>query len=127
MRRRAEMRRRRICQRCFKRTVKPKCTKCRACLAYAAPKDQMLALRRKYGISMEEYDRILFAQKEKCAICRRRPEKERRLAVDHDHATGKVRGLLCGKCNMGLGYFDDTAERLDAAAAYLRPAAGKSE
>lgn len=47
---------------------------------------------------MAQYDKMLAAQGGKCAICKR-PPKSRRLAVDHDHKTGKVRGLLCFRCN----------------------------
>jgi hypothetical protein len=56
-----------------------------------------------------------------CAICRQ-PERTpgRALAVDHDHATGEVRGLLCGNCNRGIGFLGDSAELLESAAGYLR-------
>lgn len=57
-------------------------------------------LKRKYGISQEEYDAMLINQNGGCALCDRTPEEEgRQLAVDHDHTTGKVRGLLCWWCN----------------------------
>jgi len=69
-----------------------------------------------------------------CAVCKR-PETARnqygikRLAVDHDHETGKVRGLLCSKCNTGLGALDDNTGRLQACINYLnkskfKPAVG---
>ena len=85
-------------------------------------------LRSTFGITIEEYDLMLEAQGGLCAICRepevvadpKNSETMKRLAVDHDHNTGKVRGLLCQRCNMGLGYFRDCAEFLDAAAFYLR-------
>lgn len=55
-------------------------------------------LQKKYGISLKEYRLILRQQNGKCAICRH-PPKTRALNVDHDHKTGKVRGLLCYRCN----------------------------
>jgi hypothetical protein len=55
-------------------------------------------LQRSFGITVEQYDRMLRAQDGKCALCRR-PPKSIRLAVDHDHRTGRVRGLLCFRCN----------------------------
>lgn len=55
----------------------------------------------------------------RCAICRREPEQGRRLAVDHDHATGEVRGLLCKACNTALGMFRDDVASLARAIGYL--------
>ncbi len=83
-------------------------------------------LRRYYKISVEEYDAMLAAQGGVCAICRN-PEtalnsatqKPRALAVDHDHKTGRVRGLLHLGCNQGLGLFNDDPALLRAAIAYL--------
>lgn len=60
-----------------------------------------LYLQRTYNISSEEYDAILEAQGGRCAGCRKPPGKKR-LAVDHDHRTGIVRGLLCSNCNHRL-------------------------
>jgi hypothetical protein len=77
------------------------------------------------NVEPDDYPRLFARQKGGCAICGR-PEtapfrgKARRLAVDHDHATGNNRGLLCGRCNRALGYFDDDPERLLIAVAYLR-------
>jgi hypothetical protein len=64
---------------------------------------------------------MLAAQDERCAICRSPdwPGKDSRPHVDHDHETGRVRGLLCGLCNNGLGQFKDDPARLRAAADYL--------
>ena len=61
-------------------------------------------LRRKYGIGIERYEEMLAGQGGRCAICLCRP-RTRNLAVDHDHFTGSVRGLLCGRCNHGLLQF----------------------
>ncbi|MDV7099702.1 endonuclease domain-containing protein [Gordonia amicalis] len=56
-------------------------------------------VQRAYDLADGEYDRLLVAQGGRCAICLRRPPRNRRLAVDHDHDTGEVRGLLCTDCN----------------------------
>jgi hypothetical protein len=75
-------------------------------------------LTRRYGIGDDEVDAMVEAQAELCPVCRRplgtKPH------VDHDHASGQVRGLLCFTCNVGLGNFSDDPERLERAAAYLR-------
>lgn len=60
-------------------------------------------LRRRYGVSAADYDSLFKAQCGRCAICGERPTGKRRLAVDHDHRTGVVRGLLCAPCNTALG------------------------
>lgn len=82
---------------------------------------------RQFGIDGVEYDRLHARQDGKCAICRL-PETAvhhktgvaRALAVDHNHETGAVRGLLCRDCNTGLGLFDDDEGALEAALVYLR-------
>lgn len=80
--------------------------------------------QHKYEIGPEEYDRLFAEQKGLCAICGQ-PERTayregtRRLAVDHSHATGAIRSLLCSNCNNGLGRFDDDPALLRAAADYL--------
>jgi hypothetical protein len=76
-------------------------------------------LRRKYGITAADYDRMLAAQGGVCAICGR-PPKTRRLNVDHDHNTGRIRGILCWRCNKGLQFFSDDAKHLRRAAAYVK-------
>ena len=60
-------------------------------------------LVRRYGITVEEYDALFDAQQGKCALCGGDSNGRGRLAVDHDHATGRVRGLLCFTCNTALG------------------------
>lgn len=81
---------------------------------------------RKFGIEPDDYLRMLAEQEGKCAICKQEPDgntvKNRRLAVDHDHKTGKVRALLCDKCNRGLGFFDEDTDTLWAAINYLTSA-----
>lgn len=76
--------------------------------------------RRMYGISLEEYEKLLRVQKGKCNICGAHESFEvKKLAVDHDHGSGKVRGLLCQRCNLMLGKFDENLSWLSQAAKYL--------
>lgn len=77
-------------------------------------------LRKLYGIGVEDYESLYRFQAGKCSICERRPTKERRLVVDHDHATGEVRGLLCGRCNLALGALEDRKDWLNRARSYLK-------
>jgi hypothetical protein len=78
-------------------------------------------LRSRYGIDLATYDRMLEDQAGVCGICRKEEQIEGRLlAVDHDPRSGLVRGLLCNRCNRGLGFLGDSAERVEAAIAYLR-------
>lgn len=77
------------------------------------------ALLKLYGINRKQYDSLLLKQASKCAICGGTSGK-RMLSVDHDHTTGIIRGLLCDNCNHGLGKFQDSAELLEEAIAYLR-------
>ena len=84
-------------------------------------------LLRKYGITQSDYSALLAAQWGPCAICGkgentiggRGGKTPMALSVDHDHHTGKVRGLLCAACNRGLGSFDHDAQLLLAAVRYL--------
>ena len=68
------------------------------------------SIRRRYGLSSDQYAEMLAAQGGKCLICDNPPKTERtgrwRLAVDHDHETGRVRGLLCIGCNAYLGWYE---------------------
>ena len=77
--------------------------------------------KRQYGITVEDYDRMLEAQGGGCAVCdvKEPGGRTKYFAVDHCHGTGRVRGLLCTKCNRGLGLFNDDTARLLAAANYL--------
>jgi hypothetical protein len=91
--------------------------------------DMRLTMRQRavarYGITLEQYEKMLADQGNACAVCGE-PESDiqngklRPLCVDHDHATGKIRGLLCNDCNRGLGFLGDNADRLEKAAYYLR-------
>lgn len=78
------------------------------------------ALRARYGITLDEYRTICELQNGVCAICGQPPRGKRRLCVDHDHKTRRVRGLLCHYCNRALGFLNDDPARLEKALAYLR-------
>jgi hypothetical protein len=84
-------------------------------------------LKNKFGLTVEQFFAMLEEQGNACATCRRfiEPVASGRsrftsACVDHDHTTGKIRGLLCNPCNLAIGYLEEDAERLDALAAYLR-------
>jgi len=79
-----------------------------------------IQLRNKFGITLDVYNKILEGQNGVCAICKDECLTGRQLAVDHDHKTGKVRGLLCMECNIGLGKFKDSSELLSKAISYLQ-------
>jgi hypothetical protein len=75
----------------------------------------------RYGITYDQYKEMLKVQEHKCYICGTDEVDSRseKLCVDHDHATGEVRKLLCHNCNCGLGHFKDSAQFLSKALAYL--------
>lgn len=79
----------------------------------------------QYGITRGTYEAMLRGQGGACALCGKKEPGEGRslFCVDHDHRTGAVRGLLCARCNKGLGCFDDDAKLLTRAAAYVREGA----
>jgi hypothetical protein len=74
--------------------------------------------RRLYGITLADYEAMMTAQEDRCAICGETPPG-RTLHVDHDHETKKVRGLLCYGCNSGIGHFRDRPDLLRGAIDYL--------
>ena len=78
-------------------------------------------LKTKYGLSLEDFKGLLKKQDGRCAICKVKGQESvtRLLCVDHCHKTGEVRGLLCTKCNSGIGYLGDNLERLISAVSYL--------
>lgn len=82
-------------------------------------------LRQKYGMTPQAFEALLHQQQNKCAICAT-PFEEARPGVDHDHATGAVRGILCDRCNMGIGQFRDDPALARAAAEYLERRRGVS-
>ena len=75
------------------------------------------AFIRRYGITADEVEAMFDKQGRVCAICREEPKTPH---VDHDHETGIVRGILCYRCNVGIGYFKDSKHRLIAAGRYLQ-------
>lgn len=79
-------------------------------------------LKFHYGITRKQYEEMLLAQQGLCAICHNPPSdfgRYKNLCVDHNHETGKIRGLLCGRCNLQIGAFEDDIQLLQKAIAYL--------
>ena len=99
--------------------------KCKSCYERAwrtSEYDRNINLKSKYGITRQEFDARLMAQGNVCAICKQAGARTGRavsMHVDHSHASGAIRGILCGPCNRALGYMEDSPARLLAAAAYL--------
>jgi hypothetical protein len=81
--------------------------------------DRRSHLKRKYGITLEQYDDLLERQGGVCGICGAEPHPTISLHVDHDHETGALRGLLCFRCNQAIGSLQEDASLLLAAADYL--------
>lgn len=77
-------------------------------------------LKNRYSLTLKDYYALLEHQNGVCAICGEICITQERLSVDHDHLTGKVRGLLCRRCNLGLGHFQDSFEIISRAAEYLK-------
>lgn len=83
-----------------------------------------IALKSLYGLTWDQYQAMLETQGGQCAICGATPDPNgikasSRLHVDHDHETGKVRALLCNRCNQGIGYFRDDPGYMRRAAGYI--------
>lgn len=78
-------------------------------------------LNKKYGLSLEDWDRMFDEQDGCCAICKKKTAKYGKdgLYVDHDHTTGKVRALLCPMCNKGIGFLKDSELIIRAASEYI--------
>ena len=81
--------------------------------------DRKSYLKRKYGMTVEQYDAMLKAQGGGCFICGRPPREDISLHVDHDHSTGRVRGILCFCCNNALADFKEDPQLLQKAITYL--------
>jgi hypothetical protein len=112
----------------YGRAMQPcrECRKKRANSSRATPERKLQIrswnLKKNYGISLDQYDEMLSAQGGVCAICGDPPcgnYSQLYLQVDHCHTTGRVRGLLCGPCNLGLGSLKDSPKLLRLAAEYL--------
>jgi hypothetical protein len=95
---------------------------CKSCLRLTSDEHRDKHLRNRFGISLEQYQSMLVGQDYRCAICGSKDSfgKSPHFVVDHDHSTGKIRSLLCNKCNVGIGMLGDDPKRLEDAAAYLR-------
>jgi len=96
-------------------------SKCKPCNEHIKWKSFIF---RTYGITVEYYYAMLAAQNNKCAICESEEVNNSRVSsnklfIDHCHTTGKVRGLLCSKCNHGIGLLNDDTELLQKAIKYL--------
>jgi hypothetical protein len=115
-----------------KQTGKPRGRTCKECHKKAVAErvkriaDDLPALqrgydlKRRYGITVAEYDRLLREQGGVCAICDGPPgQRAKYFHVDHCHVTGRVRGLLCRPCNKGLGAFRDRSEVIRSAITYV--------
>jgi hypothetical protein len=104
-----------ICKECYK--VYPKILKSR--LNYMREYDLM----KSYNITIQKYNEMLLNQNGKCGICQRDYKtligRKKFLCVDHNHKTNQVRGLLCDKCNRGIGMFNDCKDLLIVASEYL--------
>lgn len=114
----------------YRKATDGRFSQCKACCLETEHQEKVKAARRdshlktRYGITSAEFDVMLEEQKGCCAICKADdPAPARKgtysFAVDHDHQTQEVRGLLCNNCNKGLGNFQDNHELLIKAARYL--------
>ena len=82
--------------------------KCKSCY-------RVYQMSHKYGISVQRYKALVSHHQGRCGIC----DKEKPLVIDHNHETGKIRGLLCSECNTGIGLLQDSIEVIRAAEGYL--------
>jgi hypothetical protein len=81
---------------------------------------------KKYGINADEFNNLLEKQNGCCAICGKKYEKRLRFSVEHDHISGKIRGITCHKCNIGIGMFEENVYTLKSAIEYIEKNNGKS-
>ncbi|NDF99757.1 MAG: hypothetical protein EB101_12750 [Chitinophagia bacterium] len=116
----------------YRSGYRSQCVQCRYSV-FASTKRHAIHVERTYGLSQEDYKRIMEEQNGVCAICHKpetritRPKARRyiskqspNLALDHDHTTKAIRGFLCSKCNLALGHFQDSIELLENAIKYLK-------
>ncbi len=104
-----------------------KTTKHPGCTPGSKDYSRSLILLHKYGISLNDYKDLLSKQDGLCAICRK-PESNRykMLSVDHDHVTGSVRGLLCQKCNIAIGFLGEDPDTMNRAIDYVNSHSNKN-
>lgn len=111
----------------FKDGLESQCKECKRATARKWREDhpdkvrtywRRAALKRLYGITIEEYDQLLADQGGGCGICGQLNSNVRMMHVDHDHETGKVRGILCLHCNVGIGQLRHSVEILESAIEY---------
>jgi hypothetical protein len=114
-------------------------TRCKACLAtaqreyrrkrpkdYWKNKDRKYTLKKRYGVCIDEYEKKIIELGNRCEICNDDPsldetksKNHKMLHVDHDHSTGKVRGLICNGCNRALGFINDNIDKARNLVKYL--------
>ena len=75
--------------------------------------------KKRYGLSLEQKQELVDKQNSKCAICSNDLKDTHDVCVDHCHITGMIRGILCRKCNLGIGHLQDSLEILKSAIRYL--------
>lgn len=84
-------------------------------------KQKEYSLKKNHGITLEQYNELFINQNGCCKICNRhQSEFKRSLAVDHDHKTNKIRGLLCHHCNKGIGHFFENPSIMESAISYIK-------
>ena len=81
--------------------------------------DKRRDLKKNYGISFEDYEKLFIEQKKQCAICKSTVANGKGWHVDHDHETSQIRGILCHYCNLGIGHFKDDVDSIIKAISYL--------
>lgn len=84
-------------------------------------------LHRSYGMTESQFQVMLAEHGGVCAICKQPPKRNRRLGIDHCHTTGRVRGLLCDPCNLGIGNLKDSPDLLEKSAAYIRQHSARTD
>jgi len=84
-----------------------------------SPHLRRYSLKKRYGLSIEDYNTMLEKQNGVCAICKKPNSTNKHFAVDHCHSTKKIRGILCDNCNKGLGVYHDDTSILQNAILYL--------
>ena len=84
-------------------------------------------IKRTYGLSWEEYELMYNKHEGRCAVCKiflqlapKQDDRDQSACIDHNHSTGEIRGLLCRRCNIAIGFFDENTDRMLNAAAYIK-------